>query len=311
MRMILPTNQLSGHPGAVQPRPLRRPRPLPPTRKHGHSGLTKHRSVCACSPTTASRETYGTVGRDSYGPSVELRVWGPEEYSAAAAVGGLVVAVVVAAFAAVQVLQARKLREEQARPYVVVDFEFRGRLAQIAIFNIGATPARDIRISFDKPLVTVSEGRPNLNEATIFTSPIPMMAPGRKILIALDSATALFEDGSVPLSYEATVTYLDHRHKRQEETYQLDLSPFLHTPVPPDGIPEMARAVRELKNDFHRVVSHGHVRVKSSDLDADIRWQDREYLRRKGRKVRSEKGVAAWVRWRLREILRRRGWDLG
>ena len=28
------------------PRPLRRPRPLPPTRKRGHSGLTKHRSVC-------------------------------------------------------------------------------------------------------------------------------------------------------------------------------------------------------------------------------------------------------------------------
>jgi hypothetical protein len=51
--------------------------------------------------------------------------------------------VVLGIFAWIQVLQARRLREEQARPFVIVDFE-PGFLVYLTVENIGRTMARDV-----------------------------------------------------------------------------------------------------------------------------------------------------------------------
>lgn len=133
-----------------------------------------------------------------------------------------------------------------------------------------------MRITFDKPLQTVTPGRADLNKAAVFTAPIPMIAPGRKMTVVLDSVPAMYEDGTVPLSYTATASYLDHREKRRVEEYVLDLTPYLQTTAPPDGLPEIASALKAIKTDLHNVVNHGHIRVKSSNLDVDRRREDRE-----------------------------------
>lgn len=239
---------------------------------------------------------------------MDVQTWGPEDYSAAAAVLGLMVAVVVATFAALQVLQARTLREEQARPYIIVDFEFRRYLVQIAISNIGATPARNVLVRFDRPLQAVSDNRMNINEASIFTAPIPMMAPGRKILVPFDSATALYGAKDIPLAYTATVTFLDHRGKPQTDEYPLDLRSYLNTTVPPDGIPEVSGHLKDLRNDLKKVIRSGHVRVKSSDADIASRRQARGVYLEQGKQVFRESGVRGWVRWRTHEFLVRHGW---
>jgi hypothetical protein len=62
-------------------------------------------------------------------------------------------------FAWIQVLQARKLREEQARPFVIVDFEA-GFLVYLTVENTGRTMARDVPIQFDKPLESTFSKRP-------------------------------------------------------------------------------------------------------------------------------------------------------
>jgi hypothetical protein len=71
-----------------------------------------------------------------------LEWWTAERVIALAAVGQLVVLVAAALFARAQVREARELRAEQARPFVVVDFELDRRpLINLVVANLGKTMA--------------------------------------------------------------------------------------------------------------------------------------------------------------------------
>jgi hypothetical protein len=73
------------------------------------------------------------------------------EWAAIAAWTTVAIYVALGIFALVQVLQARKLREDQARPFLIVDFD-PGFLIYLTVANIGRTMARDVRIKFDEKL---------------------------------------------------------------------------------------------------------------------------------------------------------------
>jgi hypothetical protein len=109
----------------------------------------------------------------------------PEEWSAASAVATVVVAVAAAVFAFVQVRQGRILREEQAAPYVIVALESSAigvHELELVIKNIGSTPAFDIVIGIDPPMVRAEEvsGHPFMG-ARALSQPIKMLAPGQEI----------------------------------------------------------------------------------------------------------------------------------
>jgi hypothetical protein len=87
--------------------------------------------------------------------------------------------VVLGLFAWTQVREARKLREEQARPFVIVDFEA-GFLVYLTVENLGRTMARDVRINFDKPLESTLPGRPDIDESPLFREPIPALPQARR-----------------------------------------------------------------------------------------------------------------------------------
>jgi hypothetical protein len=89
----------------------------------------------------------------------------------------LAVYVILGIFAWVQVLEARRLREEQAPPFVIVDFE-PGSLIYLTVENIGRTMARDVAIRFDKPLESTLLEPRELDESPIFREPIPRPAAG-------------------------------------------------------------------------------------------------------------------------------------
>jgi hypothetical protein len=77
----------------------------------------------------------------------------------------------------IQVLQARRLREEQARLFVIVDFEA-GFLVYLTVENIGRTMARDVTIRFDKPLESTLSGPREIDESPLLRKPIPTLPPG-------------------------------------------------------------------------------------------------------------------------------------
>jgi hypothetical protein len=84
--------------------------------------------------------------------------------------------VVLGIFAWIQVLQARRLREEQARPFVIVDFD-PGFLVYLTVENIGRTMARDVSIHFDKALESTLSGPREIDESPLLRKPIPTLPP--------------------------------------------------------------------------------------------------------------------------------------
>jgi hypothetical protein len=113
--------------------------------------------------------------------------------------------VVLGIFAWIQVLQARRLREEQARPFVIVDFE-PGFLVYLTVENIGRTMARDVSIRFDEPLESTLSGPREIDESPLLRKPIPTLPPGRKIRVLFDQYAARLEAG-LPLTYDVTLRY--------------------------------------------------------------------------------------------------------
>ena len=73
----------------------------------------------------------------------------------------LLVLVVAAVFAGCQVWEARRLREAQIRPFVVIDFEVWRGFIELKIKNFGSTLARNIKFTFDPPVQTTFDADPN------------------------------------------------------------------------------------------------------------------------------------------------------
>ena len=96
--------------------------------------------------------------------------------------------IVIGLFAWRQVREARTLREEQARPFVIVDFE-PGFLVYLTVENLGRTMARDVSIHFDKPLTSSHQGRRELDESPLFREPIPALPQARRSACCLTSST--------------------------------------------------------------------------------------------------------------------------
>jgi hypothetical protein len=159
--------------------------------------------------------------------------------------------VVLGIFAWIQVLQARRLREEQARPFVIVDFE-PGFLVYLTVENIGRTMARDVSIRFDKPLESTLSGPREIDESPLLRKPIPTLPPGRKIRVLFDQYAARLE-AKLPLTYDVTLHYKGPFGKKAwEHPYRLDLGIYLGSQEPPKGLPELVTEVQNIRKELQK-----------------------------------------------------------
>jgi len=150
----------------------------------------------------------------------------PEEWQALAAVVTVFLALIAALVAFVQVRDARRLREEQAAPYVVVTLENAdvgmGSL-DLVVKNIGSTPAFDVSVSIDPPMERALDapGYPFMG-ARPLREPIKLLAPGQEIRLWFDQ-TSERSGKDLPNLFEATVTGLNSRGKKlREARFPLD-----------------------------------------------------------------------------------------
>jgi hypothetical protein len=141
----------------------------------------------------------------------------------------LIVLIAAAIFARRQVNEARELREEQNRPFVVVDFECeQGYMMYLVVMNMGTSLARDVRIEIDPPLdsaIDIEVGKLKmLNEG------IATLAPGKKLRTFFDMSFRRNEDRpDLPMNYVARVRYTDEKRKRSfNETLNLDMDQYMH-----------------------------------------------------------------------------------
>lgn len=135
----------------------------------------------------------------------------------------LIVLVAAAWYALSQAREARRLREEQFRPFVVVDVEIdNSRILEIVVRNVGLTMARDVQFEVDPPFVTSMDNY-NLNEMKLFANGIATFPPGKEYKTLFDS---LVQRSQMHLDREYTVlvTYTDPSGKRKfSEPSTIDL----------------------------------------------------------------------------------------
>jgi hypothetical protein len=221
------------------------------------------------------------------------------------------VTIALAILAAVQLLHAQRVRREQNRPYVIVDFEFRSFVIYLAIRNIGSTVARNARISFDKKLGSTLPGRAKIDDLRLFTEPIPMLAPGRRISVLLDSFPARVERGDLPMSYTVTVDYEDSSGRPYNDPpYPLDLGTYRESAMEPKGLPELVGEVEKLRKEAAKW-TEGHRGLLTYVVDKQ-KLQSREhrpFLREQAAAARKERGWRGWASWQLDHLRRKYGWE--
>jgi hypothetical protein len=135
----------------------------------------------------------------------------------------LLVLVVAAAVAWRQVSEARRLREEQARPFVIIDFHSEHGVFYLEVTNIGNTMARDVSIMIE-PLLTSSVDSVNeyLARSKMLTTGIRSLAPKKTYRTLVDVAAQRHEAG-LPDYFVAYVSYTDGRRGKFEDEITLDL----------------------------------------------------------------------------------------
>lgn len=231
-----------------------------------------------------------------------------EVASAIALIAQLVVLVAAAAFAWRQVGEARRLREAQTRPFVVIDFEVQNFLAFLTVSNIGTTLARDIRFEIDPPLQTVIENP--LAEMKMLRDGIPTLAPRKTIRTLFDSLVNR-EPGQLPDTYEVIVRYSDETGHRFEERLDLDLAVYWNlTTVERRDVHDVHERLKDIVKEMKRWTSgtgRGLLRLSPEEVRAENQ-RTRRYLEER-RAEREAGGVrSGWRRViaRLGRSVRRR-----
>jgi hypothetical protein len=212
--------------------------------------------------------------------------------------------IMIGLFAWRQVYEARKLREEQARPFVVVDFE-PDFLVYLTVENLGRTMARDVSIQFDKPLETTFERPREIDETPLFREPIPTLPPGKKIRVLFDQFPARLEAG-LALTFDVDVSYKGPTgKKRWKDSYRLDLGMYVGSALPPKGISELVTEVENIRKEIKKWQGsnlHGLL-VRNNDQ----RQLDKIDRRRMHVRVLRQQGLKALAQRLLAQALRRFG----
>ena len=133
----------------------------------------------------------------------------------------LVVLAVAALVAWRQVREARRLREQQIRPFVVIDFEVEQHVFYLTVANVGTALARDVTFDID-PAFTTSVTT-QVAELKMLTDGVSSLAPGKRIRTFFDAATQR-RPQQFPDRYRVCIRYRDQDRERSfNDEVDLDL----------------------------------------------------------------------------------------
>jgi hypothetical protein len=124
------------------------------------------------------------------------------------------VAALAAVYAKGQVGEARRLRLEQAQPYVTASLEpAEGQIAELVIRNEGKTPAYNVRFHIDPEYRPANTALRDFTNSKLWREGFPSMVPGQSIRLLIDTCPARANNLDLPRSYDVTVEFEDHDGK--------------------------------------------------------------------------------------------------
>jgi hypothetical protein len=187
---------------------------------------------------------------------------------------------------------------------VIVDFE-PGFLVYLTVENLGRTMARDVRISFDKPLTSTLRGPRELDVSPLFREPIPAIPPSKKIRVLFDQFTER-ANAELPMVYDVEVRYRGPTGKKWlNDSYRLDLGMYLGSALPQKGIPELVDEVKNISEEIKKWRGGGLSGLLVHTLDQ--RRQDRIDGRRVNVRIFRQQGPKTLARWIWNRTLSRSG----
>jgi hypothetical protein len=224
--------------------------------------------------------------------------------TAAATCAQAALLLVAAAVAITQVREARRLREEQAQPYVVVSLETDPSspiILHLVIKNIGRTAARNVVVDFDPPLISSldREDASRISEWTVLKDGILTLAPGQSMSTLIDSLLNRYAGGDTthyPGKVQATVNYMgDHGRRRvYSYVYDLDFNVYFGAHyVGRKSFDDLVNSVDRIRKTVEDWTVEGGVRVYAKDFDKLTEerqaWWLERVLARKVEEVSREK----------------------
>jgi hypothetical protein len=163
----------------------------------------------------------------------------------------LLVVVAAAIFAWSQLSEARRLREDQTRPFVIVDLDSQVRpFFDLVVKNVGTTMARDVTIRFEPELKSSLDDF-DPSKLKMFNDGISTFPPGKEIRTLFDSGPQRF-NADLPDVYEVTVMYKDARGRKDfEETMHVDFGLYWdRTNINVHGVHEVAKEVKKIREEI-------------------------------------------------------------
>lgn len=146
------------------------------------------------------------------------------QIEAAAVVIQAAVVMIALVVARGQLMEARLSRQNQDRPFVIVDFDG-DRLEHfiyIDVFNLGRTTAYDVSFAFQPPLsTTMDDTGYGVTKMEIFGTGIPMLAPGRRISALFDAAGERNQT-DLATRYDVEVRYRGEPNRKGQRKIFLD-----------------------------------------------------------------------------------------
>ncbi|HVF12699.1 MAG TPA: hypothetical protein VNA87_06400 [Actinomycetota bacterium] len=235
--------------------------------------------------------------------------WSPAAWAAIGACATFLVYVVIGIYAVRQVGEARRLREEQARPWVVVDFDV-NFAAWVTFENIGRTLATDVRVRFDPPLTSTLPQPWSWERSSLLRDGLPSMPPNKQWRLLFDSFPERVKVGTLPMIYDVEVEYLGATSNKPYKThYKLDLNLDVGAGRPPKGMAELVDTLDSIRAEMSKWTDrHGGLITFNFDREKYVRIEDRQHWIGKAKKVKAEHGWVAFGRYLIDRALQRRGW---
>lgn len=167
----------------------------------------------------------------------------------------LIVLTAAAIFGGAQAINARRLREDQARPFVIMDFEVEENWIYLSISNLGRTLAREVAFEISPPFKT-GRGR-TFENLKMLQEGIATLPPGKTIRTFFDSSIERKNQG-LPDVYAVTVRYTDghpkpRRRRRYEDHFDLDLEIYRNVSwIKRHGIHDMHKTLGEIRDEMRK-----------------------------------------------------------
>ena len=204
-----------------------------------------------------------------------------------------------------QLREAKTLRREQTRPFIVVELHARSILLSLLIRNAGVTQARQIVVRLDQPITSSFTPSETLawQHKGIFGDGMPAMAPGEQLRFILDSFPARV-GARLPMTISGNVAYTDVLGHRYDDRFAIDLEIYSNSSIPDLDLHDLVKEVEKLREDLGRWSTKGIV-ANTVDKRREEQRGVRDWRKRRVQQIANTEGRIAAARYLIGATLRR------